>query len=77
MTGTVHTITIDKCAGTQLILNKESLGVEVVTAKSDSFNIIVPGENEGDEFKEHPIPEQFISKYDGKKWTTECLAHTG
>ncbi len=77
VTRSVQTVTIDKCAGTQLILNRESLGAEVVSAKSSELNIIVPGATDDDEFKEHPIPEQFVSKFDGKKWHTECMAHTG
>ena len=77
--GYVQTVTIDKCDGTQLILNKESLDAEVVSAKSSELNIVVPGETEEDEYKEHPIPEQFVSKYNAKtgKWDTVCMAHTG
>ena len=37
----------------------------------------VPGANEGDDFKEFAIPEQFVSKWDGAKWVTESMAHTG
>ena len=71
----VQTVTVDKCNGTQVILNRESLGCEVVSAKSSELNIVVPGENEGDEFKEFAIPEQFVSKWTGQKWVTECMAH--
>jgi len=73
----VQTVTVDKCSGTQVILNRESLAAEIVSAKSSELNIVVPGENEGDEFKEFAIPEQFVSKWVGGKWTTECMAHTG
>jgi len=73
----VHTVTVDKCSGTQVILNRESLAAEVVSAKSSELNIIVPGENEGDEFKEFAIPEQFVSKWVDGKWDTQCMAHTG
>lgn len=72
-----QTITVDKCSGTQLILNRDSLAAEIISAKSSELNIVVPGENEGDEFKEFAIPEQFVSKWDGKKWVTESMAHTG
>ncbi|EOD06335.1 hypothetical protein EMIHUDRAFT_219174 [Emiliania huxleyi CCMP1516] len=88
------------CDATTLILNRESLDCEIVSAKS-TLNIQMPGEtDEGgsaegrepsrsllgafpigktddDEFKEVPIPEQFVSKFDGDKWTTECMAHSG
>ena len=74
-----QTFTIDSCNGTQVILNAESVGAEVVSAKSSELNIVVPGKEEGDEYKEHPIPEQFVSKYDVAKgaWSTVCMAHTG
>lgn len=75
--GGARTFTVDKCSGTQLILNRESLDAEVVSAKSSELNIVVPGANEGDEFKEFAIPEQFVSKWTGGKWVTECMAHTG
>ena len=71
----VQTVTVDKCNGTQVILNRESLNCEIVSAKSSELNVVVPGENEGDEFKEFAIPEQFVSKWTGNKWVTECMAH--
>uniref|UniRef100_A0A7S0JB84 C-CAP/cofactor C-like domain-containing protein n=1 Tax=Calcidiscus leptoporus TaxID=127549 RepID=A0A7S0JB84_9EUKA len=77
VTGSAQTFTIDKCSGTQLILNKESLSAEVVSAKSSELNIIVPGATENDDYTEHPIPEQFVSKYVNGKWVTECMSHTG
>ena len=39
--------------------------------------IVVPGATDNDEYKEHPIPEQFVSKYVNGKFVTECMAHTG
>jgi len=76
VTDIVHTVTVDTCAGTQIILNRASLGADIVSAKSSELNIVVPGESEGDEFKEFAIPEQFVSKWDGTKWTTECMVHS-
>lgn len=73
----VQTINIEKCSGTQLILNRDSLDAEVVSAKSSELNIIVPGATDEDEFKEHAIPEQFVSKYKDGKWSTEAMSHTG
>mmetsp|Transcript_23578 Transcript_23578/g.41575 ORF Transcript_23578/g.41575 Transcript_23578/m.41575 type:complete len:102 (+) Transcript_23578:57-362(+) len=75
----VQTVTIDKCDGTQLILNEASLSAEVVSAKSSELNIVVPGATPEDEYKEHAIPEQFVSKYDAKagKWETLSMAHSG
>jgi len=73
----VQTVTVDKCAGTQIIFNRASLSADVVTAKCSETNIVVPGENEGDEFKEFAIAEQFVSKWTGATWDTNCMAHTG
>ena len=61
----------------QVILNSASLDADIVSAKSSELNVIVPGENEGDEFKEYAIPEQFVSKWVNGKWDTQCMAHTG
>jgi len=55
--GTVPTITIDKTDGLQMFLSKESLAVEIVSAKSSALNVMVPQAN-GD-FAEWPVPEQF------------------
>ena len=77
LTDLVQTVTVDKCSGTQVILNRASLAADIVSAKSSELNVVVPGENENDEFKEFAIPEQFVSKWDGSKWVTESMAHTG
>ena len=42
----------------------------VLTAEFHAFA------GQGDEFKEFAIPEQFVSKWDGTKWTTECMVHS-
>jgi len=73
----VKTVNIDKCSGTQIILSRDSLDAEIVSAKSSELNIVVPGATDADEYKEHPIPEQFVSKYVNGKFVTECMAHTG
>lgn len=77
VTESVKTINIDKCAGTQIFLSRDSLDAEIVSAKSSELNIVVPGATDNDEYKEHPIPEQFVSKYVNGKFVTECMAHTG
>ena len=75
--GACQTFTIDKCAGTQIILSKESLEAEVVSAKSSELNIVMPAAEEGGEYTEVAIPEQFVSKIVNGKWQTVCMAHTG
>ena len=74
-----QSINVDKCDGVQIILNRASLNAEILSAKCSELNIVVPGENEGDEFTEHAIPEQFTSKWndDKKQWVTVSMAHTG
>mmetsp|Transcript_22568 Transcript_22568/g.61935 ORF Transcript_22568/g.61935 Transcript_22568/m.61935 type:complete len:102 (-) Transcript_22568:529-834(-) len=72
----VTTVSIDKCEGTTIILNRDSLDAEIVSAKSSELNIQMPGTTDADEFKEVPIPEQFVSKMVNGKWVTECMAHT-
>jgi hypothetical protein len=59
VTGKVPTVTIDGTDGGQLYLGKDTLDVEIVTAKSSSINISLPveGEEEGI-FEEKPVPEQ-------------------
>ena len=61
-----QSINVDKCDGVQIILNRASLNAEILSAKCSELNIVVPGENEGDEFTEHAIPEQFTSKWDDR-----------
>jgi len=78
-TGTVHTISIDKSQGIQIILNEQSLGAELLTAKCSELNVIVPGsEFESGEYKEYALPEQFISKWNPatKKYETVPMAHS-
>ena len=64
MTGTVHTVSIEKTDGCQVFLSSNSLDCEIVTAKSSEINVLVP-EAEG-EFKEFALPEQYKTKYDGR-----------
>lgn len=56
--GTVPTVCIEKTDGAQVYLSKKSLNTEVVSSKSSAMNILLPNE-EGDEFSEQPVPEQF------------------
>lgn len=73
--GKVATISVDKCEGTQLILSREATAADIISAKSSELNIIVPGKTDADEYKEHAIPEQFISKYVNGKYVTKTLDH--
>lgn len=68
--GKCPTVSIDKTDGCMMYLSKDSLDAEIVTAKSSEMNILVPKED-GD-FVEFPLPEQFKSVWNGKKFTTDC-----
>jgi len=67
--GKVPTISVEKCDGCQMFLNKESVNVEIVTAKSSEMNVMIPV---GDDFVEQPIPEQFKTVIDGSKLKTSA-----
>ena len=40
--GKVPTISIDKTDGCQMFLSKDSIGVEIITAKSSEMNVMIP-----------------------------------
>jgi len=67
--GTVPTISVEKTDGCQMFLNAESVGAEIVSAKSSEMNVMIPV---GDEFVEQPIPEQFKTVIDGGKLKTSA-----
>lgn len=70
--GKIPTITIDKTDGIQLFLRKNSLDVELVSAKSAEINVCVIDEATGD-YKEHAIPEQLKTVWAGGHFKTEAL----
>lgn len=70
--GKVPTITIDKTDGIQIFLRKESLGVEMVSAKSAEINVCIIDEASGD-YKEHAIPEQLKTIWTGNQFKTVAL----
>jgi len=67
--GKVPTISVEKTDGCQMFLNSDSIGAEIVTAKSSEMNVMIPS---GDEFVEQPIPEQFKTIIDGGKLKTSA-----
>ena len=66
--GSSPTIAVDKTDGCQMFLSQESLGAEIVTAKSSEMNVLAP---RGDEFVEMPVPEQFKSVIRGINVVTQ------
>jgi adenylyl cyclase-associated protein len=53
------------------------LGADVTTAKSSEVNVVVPGESEEADPLEHAIPEQFVTRFQGGRWVTEAVSHSG
>ncbi len=72
VTGKVPTISIDKTDGCQFYLSNSSLEAEIVTSKSSAVNILVPN-NQGDDYTEYPIPEQFKTVFTNLKPVTTPL----
>lgn len=70
--GKVPSIAIDKCSGVQLYLSKDALDVEIVSSKSDSMNVLIPGEGD---LTECPIPEQFKTSIVNGKLVTSNVEH--
>lgn len=73
--GKVPTISIDKSDGFEIYLSKDSLDVEIVSAKSSAMNVLIPTAS-GD-FTEKPIPEQFKTTIKGTTLTTICVESLG
>ena len=76
LTGAVKQIQVDKCSGTQLIMNEESLDAEIISANATrSTSSSPPVGRRG--LQEHAILEQFVSTYDAAtgKFSTVSMAH--
>lgn len=76
--GKVPTILIDGTDGGQVYLSKESLDVEIITAKTSAINISLPveGEEEGI-FAEKAVPEQLKTVVVNGKLVTSVVEHSG
>jgi adenylyl cyclase-associated protein len=73
--GKVPSFAFDKTSGLQLYLSKECLDAEIVTSKSDSMNVYLPPEKEGEDGTELPIPEQFKTVIKDRKLVTDIVRH--
>eukprot|EP00123_Amoebidium_parasiticum_P019348 comp24681_c0_seq1/m.46830 comp24681_c0_seq1/g.46830 ORF comp24681_c0_seq1/g.46830 comp24681_c0_seq1/m.46830 type:complete len:197 (-) comp24681_c0_seq1:336-926(-) len=76
---TVPLVNIDKTDGVHIYLSADSLACEIFSAKSSEMNISVPGATPDADMVEHPIPEQFRSKYNAttKKFVTDIPESSG
>lgn len=75
--GTLPTILLDQVDGATIYLSKESLGTEVFTSKCTVINVLLPGQEEEDDFKECALPEQIKTVFDKGVPVSEIVEHAG
>ncbi|GAX75045.1 hypothetical protein CEUSTIGMA_g2489.t1 [Chlamydomonas eustigma] len=78
-TGIVPTISVEKTDGCQVYISEKLTkdeNFQVVTAKCSEMNVVVMTEGQHD-VQELPIPEQFISSFQGGKLITVAASHSG
>lgn len=71
-------IQLDSTDSGQIYLSKESLGIEITTAKCSSINVSLPVEGEEDGvFEEQAVPEMLKTVVKGGKLVTSIVEHAG
>jgi adenylyl cyclase-associated protein len=70
-------VLLDQVDGAQIYLSKDSLATEIFTSKCTSININLPPEEDGGDYTEAPIPEQFRSYIKNGKLLSEIVEHSG
>jgi len=76
--GKTPTIVIDKTDSGQIFLSEECLvDVEILSAKSSSINVNVPGFGEDGDYAERPVPEQLKTTIVNGKLVSVPVEHTG
>jgi adenylyl cyclase-associated protein len=77
--GKVPSFAVDKCESAHIILSRSAYEAhpDIYSSNVTAMNIEVPGPTDDDDNKEHPVPEQFITKIDPKtgKVTTKPTEH--
>jgi len=77
----VPTLNIDKCEAPRVVTFQEVLDKDLcfVTSMTSDMNISVPGKTEEDDWKDLPVPYQFMTKIDPKtkQMTTTPMEHNG
>lgn len=73
ITGKCPTAVVDKTDGYQLYLSKESMDLELLSAKSSEMNILAL--NNAGEYYETPVSEQFKTYFKDGKLITEAVEH--
>lgn len=76
--GSAPMLQLDSSDSGQIFLSKESLGIEITTAKCSAINVSLPveGEEEG-VFGEEPLPEMLKTIVKDGKLVTSVVEHTG
>jgi adenylyl cyclase-associated protein len=76
--GVVPTVLLDQVDGATIYLGKQSLSTEVFTSKCASVNIVLPPVDEDeDDDKECPLPEQIRSVVKNGQVVHEIVEHAG
>ncbi|KNF02087.1 hypothetical protein PSTG_04585 [Puccinia striiformis f. sp. tritici PST-78] len=68
---------IDATDGGQVYLSKDSLDVEILTAKTSALNVSLPSGDEEGVFVEKSLPEQLKTFIKDGKLVTTVFEHTG
>ena len=74
ITGSCPTISVDKSDALELYVSKESLGVEVFSAKSSGVNVLF---EEKEEWVEKAVCEQFKTVIKGGELVSVAVEHKG
>ncbi|KAJ7219130.1 cyclase-associated protein [Mycena pura] len=74
--GSAPMIQLDTTDSGQIYLSKDTLNVEITTAKCSAINVNVP-EDEEEGFKEHAVPEMLKTVVQGGKLVTTVVEHIG
>lgn len=76
--GTAPTLQIDSTDSGQVYLSKDTLGIEIMTAKCSAINISLPveGEEQG-VFVEKAVPEMLRTTIKDGKLVTTFVEHSG
>lgn len=67
----------DAVCDTQVFMSKETLAnTEITTAKSSAVNVCIPSSSPEEDMAEHPLPEQFMSRFTDGKFVTTPVIHS-
>ena len=77
--GRIPMIIIDKTDGCQVFLSKDSIEVEIITAKISEMNVHIPplAVGQGEDYVERPVVEQFKTVIKGTNLVTTPVQHLG